>query len=103
MYYSNYFYKEEFDECIEGYEPVSVKEMPRTYFDKMNFVDKHLAPTLRQARCSFKNIEYRLYRKGDNFSEIMVLYNSDENDGRYFFVNKDSEMGIMFDVMRNLI
>lgn len=101
--YSNYFYKEEFDEYNKGYEPVSVKEMPRIYFDKKNFVDKYLAPTLRQAKCQFKNIEYRLYRKGEDFSEAMVLYCSDENDGRYFFVSKDSEMGIMFDVMRNIL
>ena len=101
--YRNYFYKEEFDEYNKGYEIVSVKEMPRTYFDKKNFVDKYLAPTLRQAKCQFNNIEYKLYRKGEDFNEAIVMYNEYEDNGIWFFVNKDSEMGIMFDVMRNLI
>lgn len=101
--YRNYFYKEEFDEYNKGYERVEENDMPIMYSEKKDFVDKYLAPTLKEAKCQFEHIEYRLYRKGDYFTEAMVLYCSDENDGRYFFVSKDSEMGIMFDVMRNLI
>lgn len=101
--FSSYFYKEELDESIKGYERVEENDMPLIYSEKKDFVDKYLAPALRQAKCQFENIEYRLYRKGDNFTEVMALYNSDENDGRYFFVNKDSEIGIVFDVTRNIL
>lgn len=101
--YRNYFYKEEFDEYNKGYERVAENDMPIMYSDKKDFVDKYLAPTLRQARCQFENIEYKLFRKGEDFSEVIVMFNDYEDNGVWFFVNKDSEMGIMFDVMRNLI
>ena len=101
--YRTYFYKEEFDEYNKGYERVEENDMPIMYSDKKNFVNKYLYPTLQQAKCRFKNIEYRLYRKGEYFTEAIVMFNDYEDNGVWFFVSKDSEMGIMFDVMRNIL
>ena len=88
-----------------GYTDVPIGEWRDIHCNKFRFIDKHLSPALKAARCGWESAEYKLMRTlDDGITEFLVLWAEEKgkSGSRWINITGDSRGSIMCAMCDNL-